>query len=91
MIEFDKLLEDVANDIGTLEGRVMLLTKFGGNVNVGRLVVRLVGKLSMILLWFNNNTANNYIIRIEIKRYAVSIKLEINSSRVYKLFNHNLA
>ena len=31
----------------------MLLTKFGGNVNVGRLVVRLVGKPSMILLWFN--------------------------------------
>ena len=53
MIEFDKLLEDVANDIGTLEGRAMLLTKFGGNVNVGRLVFRLVGKLSMILLWFN--------------------------------------
>ena len=50
MIEFDKLFVDVDNDIGTLDGIAILLTKFGGNVNVGKLVVRLVGKLSIILL-----------------------------------------
>ena len=53
IIEFDKLFVDVDKDIGTLEGIPILLTKFGVRVNVGKFGVRLVGKLSMILLCDN--------------------------------------